>query len=79
MQQKPLSTNLIDNVHLFPVSNLSEDSYDYVFGGRRETPPVTSSIKLTSPPIRIRTDGKIHYLYLTQKLLKFFSPLKNKI
>lgn len=49
---------LTDNNKLFTVSNLSEDSYDYVFGGRRETPPVTSSIKLTSPPIRIRTDGK---------------------
>lgn len=42
---------------------MSEDSYDYVFGGRRETPPVTSSIKLTSPPIRIRTDGKKNALF----------------
>uniref|UniRef100_T1GE09 Uncharacterized protein n=1 Tax=Megaselia scalaris TaxID=36166 RepID=T1GE09_MEGSC len=50
------STEILQPLTVFPVSNLSEDSYDYVFGGRRETPPVTSSIKLTSPPIRIRTD-----------------------
>jgi len=41
------------------VSNLSEDSYDYVFGGRRKTPPTTSTtqLKLTSPPVRLRPEG----------------------
>lgn len=41
------------------VSNLSEDSYDYVFGGRRKTPPTTTStqLKLTSPPVRLRPEG----------------------
>ena len=48
------------------VSNLSEDSYDYVFGGRRKTPPAivipttaNNSIKLTSPPIRLRPEGEL--------------------
>lgn len=43
------------------VSNLSEDSYDYVFGGRRKTPPATrttTALKLTSPPVRLRPEGE---------------------
>ena len=39
------------------VSNLSEDSYDYVFGGRRKPPPSTTALKLTSPPVRLRPEG----------------------
>lgn len=47
--------------HSYIVSNLSEDSYDYVFGGRRKTPPATrttTTLKLTSPPVRLRPEGK---------------------
>lgn len=46
---------------VLPVSNLSEDSYDYVFGGRRKTPPATTSttqIKLTTAPVRLRPEGE---------------------
>lgn len=47
--------------HALSVSNLSEDSYDYVFGGRRKTPPATTSttqIKLTTAPVRLRPEGE---------------------
>lgn len=41
------------------VSNLNEDSYDYVFGGRRNVlVPSTPTLNLTSPPIRIRPEGE---------------------
>lgn len=42
----------------FLVSTLGSDaSYDYVFGGPLEKSAVSSTIKLTSPPIRLRSDG----------------------
>nr|NP_001261237.1 glucose transporter 1, isoform W [Drosophila melanogaster]AGB93932.1 glucose transporter 1, isoform W [Drosophila melanogaster] len=52
------STQVLQPLSVFPVSNLSEDSYDYVFGGRRKTPPTTTStqLKLTSPPVRLRPE-----------------------
>ncbi|KAH8398740.1 hypothetical protein KR222_002529 [Zaprionus bogoriensis] len=52
------STQVLQPLSVFPVSNLSEDSYDYVFGGRRKTPPATTStqIKLTSAPVRLRPE-----------------------
>ncbi|XP_055910923.1 glucose transporter type 1 [Eupeodes corollae] len=53
------STQVIQPLSVFPVSNLSEDSYDYVFGGPRKTPP-SSTLKLTSPPIRLRSDAGHH-------------------
>lgn len=41
------------------VSNLNEDPYDYVFGGRRNVPaPSTPALNLTSPPIRLRPEGE---------------------
>lgn len=40
------------------VSGLSEDTtYDYVFGGPRSAVS-HSTLKLTSPPVRLRPDGK---------------------
>ncbi|XP_068142555.1 glucose transporter type 1-like isoform X3 [Drosophila tropicalis] len=53
------STQVLQPLSVFPVSNLSEDSYDYVFGGRRKhnTPTTTSTqLKLTSPPVRLRPE-----------------------
>ncbi|KAI8126004.1 Glucose transporter type 1 [Lucilia cuprina] len=50
------STQVLKPLTGFPVSNLSEDSYDYVFGGRRKTPPSTTALKLTSPPVRLRPE-----------------------
>uniref|UniRef100_A0A1I8PVZ6 Uncharacterized protein n=1 Tax=Stomoxys calcitrans TaxID=35570 RepID=A0A1I8PVZ6_STOCA len=50
------STQVLQPLTVFPVSNLSEDSYDYVFGGRRKTPPSTTALKLTSPPVRLRPE-----------------------
>ncbi|SPP84932.1 blast:Glucose transporter type 1 [Drosophila guanche] len=52
------STQVLQPLSVFPVSNLSEDSYDYVFGGRRKNPPSTTSqqLKLTSPPVRLRPE-----------------------
>ena len=43
---------------LLVVSGLNEDvTYDYVFGGPRSTVS-HSTLKLTSPPVRLRPDGK---------------------
>ncbi|XP_033149451.1 uncharacterized protein LOC108598023 isoform X7 [Drosophila busckii] len=52
------STQVLQPLSVFPVSNLSEDSYDYVFGGRHKTPPTSTStqLKLTSPPVRLRPE-----------------------
>uniref|UniRef100_A0A1A9ZUG6 Uncharacterized protein n=1 Tax=Glossina pallidipes TaxID=7398 RepID=A0A1A9ZUG6_GLOPL len=38
------------------MSNLNEDSYDYVFGGRRNAPTANPTLNLTSPPIRLRPE-----------------------
>ncbi|XP_054084370.1 uncharacterized protein LOC128921296 isoform X2 [Zeugodacus cucurbitae] len=57
------STQVLQPLTVFPVSNLSEDSYDYVFGGRRKTPPATrttTTLKLTSPPVRLRPEDAHH-------------------
>lgn len=58
-----LPTN--NNIFLFaypytdPVTNLgTEASYDYVFGGPLEKSALQSTSKLTSPPIRLRSEGK---------------------
>lgn len=49
-----LTTRLI-----FPVSALSQEAtYDYVFGGPLDSQALSSTLKLTSPPIRLRSDGK---------------------
>lgn len=56
------------------VSNLSEDSYDYVFGGRRKTPPATTSttqIKLTSAPVRLRPEGELSSLYILYMIYNY--------
>lgn len=62
-------------------STLSEAStYDYVFRGPSETPPLSSSLKLTSPPIRLRPDGMITYLKILNKFLnKGFFHVQNKV
>ncbi|XP_017490398.1 PREDICTED: uncharacterized protein LOC108378604, partial [Rhagoletis zephyria] len=53
-----------EHIRIRIVSNLSEDSYDYVFGGRRKTPPATrtttTTLKLTSPPVRLRPEDAHH-------------------
>lgn len=47
-------------IKLNAVSAVSEEAtYDYVFGGPPvDRPALSSSLKLTSPPIRLRSDGK---------------------
>lgn len=44
----------------FSVSNLNSDtSYDYVLGARLVSSGISPTVKLTSPPIRLRADGKL--------------------
>ncbi|KAI9588154.1 hypothetical protein GQX74_004000 [Glossina fuscipes] len=50
------STQVLQPITVFPVSNLNEDSYDYVFGGRRNAPTANPTLNLTSPPIRLRPE-----------------------
>ncbi|XP_037037563.1 glucose transporter type 1 isoform X6 [Bradysia coprophila] len=55
------SGQVLQPLSVFPVTTLSsEDSYEYVFGGALETPALSSTIKLTSPPVRLRSDVSYH-------------------
>ncbi|XP_055373540.1 glucose transporter type 1 isoform X9 [Condylostylus longicornis] len=55
------STQALQPLTIFPVSNLSDGSYDYVFGGPGKTPQLSSTLKLTSPPVRLRSDEGPHH------------------
>ncbi|KAG4074657.1 hypothetical protein HA402_004528 [Bradysia odoriphaga] len=48
----------LDDLNMTTLS--SEESYDYVFGRSLETPALSSTIKLTSPPVRLRSDVSYH-------------------
>ncbi|XP_055701506.1 glucose transporter type 1 isoform X2 [Phlebotomus papatasi] len=52
------SAQVLQPLSVFPVSAVSEEAtYDYVFGGPPvDRPALSSSLKLTSPPIRLRSD-----------------------
>ena len=39
--------------------NHHESAYDYVFGGPLDSQALSSTLKLTSPPIRLRPGGKL--------------------
>lgn len=53
------------------VSGLNEEAtYDYVFGGPLERSALSSTLKLTSPPIRLRSDGKYCKYCCLLKVLK---------
>lgn len=65
---------IIDVSTILVTTLSSEDSYDYVFGGPLETPALSSTIKLTSPPVRLRSDGKTEDDVLRlNKLILFFT------
>ncbi|XP_059614627.1 glucose transporter type 1 isoform X5 [Phlebotomus argentipes] len=52
------SAQVLQPLSVFPVSAVSEEAaYDYVFGGPPvDRPALSSSLKLTSPPARLRSD-----------------------
>ncbi|XP_058465100.1 glucose transporter type 1 isoform X4 [Malaya genurostris] len=51
------STQVLQPLSVFPVSTLRhEATYDYVFGGPLDSQALSSTLKLTSPPIRLRPD-----------------------
>ncbi|CAO1339830.1 unnamed protein product [Diamesa serratosioi] len=53
--------HILQPLSVFPVSGLNEEAtYDYVFGGSLERSALSSTLKLTSPPIRLRSDGKYY-------------------
>ncbi|XP_063703005.1 glucose transporter type 1 isoform X2 [Culicoides brevitarsis] len=55
------STQVLQPLSVFPATNLSESgTYDYVFRGPLDTQPLSSTLKLTSPPIRLRPDDANH-------------------
>lgn len=41
----------------------SDSSYDYAFGGALDSPALPSTIKLTSPPIKLRSEGKSSFIH----------------
>ncbi|XP_039437480.1 glucose transporter type 1 isoform X6 [Culex pipiens pallens] len=51
------STQVLQPLSVYPVSALSQEAtYDYVFGGPLDSHALSSTLKLTSPPIRLRSD-----------------------
>lgn len=51
------STQVLQPLSVYPVSALSQEAtYDYVFGGPLDSQALSSTLKLTSPPIRLRSD-----------------------
>ncbi|XP_055620803.1 glucose transporter type 1 isoform X10 [Toxorhynchites rutilus septentrionalis] len=58
------STQVLQPLSVYPVSTLSQEAtYDYVFGGPLDSQALSSTLKLTSPPIRLR-----HDVYRTQSI-----------
>ncbi|EAT44949.1 AAEL003707-PA, partial [Aedes aegypti] len=51
------STQVLQPLSVFPVTTLSQEAtYEYVFGGPLDSHALSSTLKLTSPPIRLRPD-----------------------
>ncbi|XP_058053808.1 glucose transporter type 1 [Anopheles bellator] len=51
------STQVLQPLSVFPVSTLSQEAtYDYVFSGPLDSQALSSTLKLTSPPVRVRPD-----------------------
>ncbi|XP_065080721.1 glucose transporter type 1 isoform X6 [Ochlerotatus camptorhynchus] len=51
------STQVLQPLSVFPVATLSQEAtYEYVFGGPLDSHALSSTLKLTSPPIRLRPD-----------------------
>lgn len=68
----------INRLSLAVVSGINEDAtYDYVFGGPRSAVS-HSTLKLTSPPVRLRPDGKFCKSYQCHLVLES-EPIKPSI
>ncbi|XP_053662579.1 glucose transporter type 1 isoform X1 [Anopheles marshallii] len=51
------STQVLQPLSVYPVSTLSQEgTYDYVFSGPLDSQALSSTLKLTSPPVRVRPD-----------------------
>ncbi|XP_058119657.1 glucose transporter type 1 isoform X3 [Anopheles ziemanni] len=51
------STQVLQPLSVYPVSTLSQEAtYDYVFSGPLDSQALSSTLKLTSPPVRVRPD-----------------------
>ncbi|XP_061496631.1 glucose transporter type 1 isoform X7 [Anopheles gambiae] len=51
------STQVLQPLCVYPVSTLSQEgTYDYVFSGPLDSQALSSTLKLTSPPVRVRPD-----------------------
>uniref|UniRef100_A0A182WJH5 Uncharacterized protein n=1 Tax=Anopheles minimus TaxID=112268 RepID=A0A182WJH5_9DIPT len=52
------STQVLQPLSVYPVSTLGQEgTYDYVFSGPLDSQALSSTLKLTSPPVRVRPDG----------------------